>query len=43
MKYIERLEHFKDDQFEVAAATKVEEAETVIGAGFESIAEKNSM
>jgi len=42
MKYISMV-HFKDDQFEVATATTVEEAKQVLSAGFEYVTEKNSI
>jgi integrase len=38
MKYIGMI-HFKEDEFEVATATTVEEAEQVISAGFEYVTE----
>jgi integrase len=42
MKYIGMI-HFKDDEYEVATATTVEEAKQVLSAGFEYITEKNGI
>jgi len=38
MKYIHMV-HFKDDEFEVATATTVEEIKELVGAGFEKVDE----
>ena len=35
--------HFKDDEFEVATATAVEEAKKVLQAGFDYVTEKNGI
>ena len=35
--------NFKDDEFEVTTATTVEEAKTVLSAGFNFITEKNGI
>jgi len=40
MKYIQMV-HFKDDEFDVEAATSVEEAKTLLKAGFNYVVEKN--
>ena len=42
MKYTQLI-HFKDSEYEVATATTIEEAKTIIAAGFEYIAEKNGI
>jgi hypothetical protein len=42
MKYIGMV-HFKDDEFEVTTATTVEEAKTVLAAGYDYITEKNGI
>jgi integrase len=42
MKYINMI-HFKDDEFDVASATTVEEAKTILAAGYEYITEKNGI
>ena len=42
MKYIGPL-NFKDDQFEVTTATTVEEAKTILGAGFDYVTEKSGI
>lgn len=42
MKYIGMIT-FKDDEFEVATATSVEEAKKILEAGFDYIAEKNGI
>ncbi|OGD46870.1 hypothetical protein A3K79_03845 [Candidatus Bathyarchaeota archaeon RBG_13_46_16b] len=42
MKYI-GLIHFKDDEFEVATATTVEEAKQVLSAGFDYVTEKSGI
>ncbi len=38
MKYIHMI-HFKDDEFEVATASTIEEAKKIITAGFEYVTE----
>lgn len=35
--------HFKDDEFDVATATTVDEAKELLAAGFDYIAEKNNI
>ena len=42
MKYI-RMIRFKDDEFEVTIATKVEEAKKVLVAGYDYATEKNGI
>jgi len=42
MKYIGMI-HFKDDEFEVTTATTVDEAKTILAAGFDYITEKNGI
>jgi len=42
MKYIGMIT-FKDDEFEVATATTVEEAKTILSAGFDYVTEKNGI
>ena len=42
MKYISMI-HFKNDEFEVATATTVDEAKSVLSAGFDFVAEKNGI
>jgi hypothetical protein len=42
MKYIGMI-HFKDDEFEVATATTVEEAKQVLSAGFDYVTEKSGI
>jgi len=42
MKYIGMI-HFKDDQFEVATATTIEEAKQILSAGFDYVTEKNGI
>jgi integrase len=42
MKYIGMI-NFKDDEFEVATATTVEEAKQVLSAGFDYVTEKNGI
>jgi hypothetical protein len=42
MKYI-GLTNFKDDEFEVATATDVDEAKKVLSAGFDYVTEKNGI
>jgi integrase len=42
MKYISMV-HFKDDEFEVAIATTVEEAKQIISAGFDYVTEKTGI
>jgi integrase len=42
MKYIGMI-HFKDDEFEVATATTVDEAKQILSAGFDYVAEKNGI
>ena len=42
MKYIGMI-NFKDDEFEVATATDVEEAKKVLSAGFDYVTEKNGI
>ena len=42
MKYIGMID-FKDDEFEVATATTVEEAKQVISSGFDYVTEKNGV
>jgi len=42
MKYIGMIT-FKDDQFEVATATTVEEAKQALSAGFDYVTEKNGI
>lgn len=42
MKYTQ-LVHFKDDEFDVATATTVEEAKVLLGAGFDYITEKKDI
>jgi hypothetical protein len=42
MKYISMI-HFKDDEFEATTASTVEEAKTVLSAGFNYVTEKNGI
>jgi integrase len=42
MKYIGMI-HFKDDEFDIATATTVEEAKTILAAGFDYITEKSGI
>lgn len=42
MKYIGMI-NFKDDEFEVTTATTVEEAKTILAAGYDYITKKNSI
>jgi hypothetical protein len=42
MKYIGMI-HFKDDEFDVTTATTVEEAKTVLTAGYDYVTEKNGI
>ena len=42
MKYIGMI-HFKDDEFDVTTATSVEEAKTILAAGYDYITEKNGI
>lgn len=42
MKYIHMI-HFKDDEFDVEAATNVEEAKQLLSAGFNYVLEKNNI
>lgn len=42
MKYIGVI-YFKDDQFEVTTATTIDEAKTILAAGYDYIAEKNGI
>jgi integrase len=42
MKYISMI-HFKDDEFEVATATTIEEAKQVVSAGFDYVAQKDGV
>ena len=42
MKYI-RMLYFKDDEFEVATATRLEETKQVLTAGSDYITEKNGI
>jgi integrase len=42
MKYTQLIQ-FKDNEFEVATATTIEEAKPIIGAGFEFVHEKNGI
>jgi integrase/transcription elongation factor Elf1 len=42
MKYIGMI-NFKDDQFEVATATTVDEAKNILSAGFDYVTEKNGI
>jgi len=42
LKYTQ-LVHFKDDEFDVATATNVDEAKELLAAGFDYITEKNNI
>jgi len=42
MKYIGII-HFKDDEFDIATATTVDEAKTVLAAGCDYVTEKNGI
>lgn len=42
MKYTQLI-HFKDDEFDVATATTIEEAKELLAAGFDYITEKNNI
>jgi len=42
MKYTQ-LVHFKDDEFQVATATTIEEAKQLLAAGFDYATEKNDI
>lgn len=42
LKYTQ-LVHFKDDEFDVATATAVDEAKELLAAGFDYITEKNNI
>ena len=42
MKYI-GMRHFKDDEFDIATATTVDEAKTVLAAGCDYVTEKNGI
>ena len=42
MKYTQ-LVHFKDDEFEVATATTIEEAKQLLAVGFDYVTEKNGI
>jgi integrase len=42
MKYTQLIQ-FKDDEYEVTSATTVEEAKTILAAGFDYITEKNGI
>jgi len=42
MKYIGMI-YFKDDEFEVTTATTIEEAKQVFSAGFDYVAQKDSI
>lgn len=42
MKYISMI-HFKDDEFEVATATTIDEAKQVLSAGYDYVTEKNGI
>jgi hypothetical protein len=42
MKYIGMI-HFKDDEFDIATAITVDEAKTVLAAGYDYVTEKNGI
>jgi hypothetical protein len=42
MKYIGMI-HFKDNEFEVATATTVEEAKTILASDYDYVIEKNGI
>lgn len=42
MKYIHML-NFKDDEFEVTAATDIEEAKKILSAGFDYVTQKDGI
>ena len=42
MKYIGMI-HFKDNEFDVATATTLEEAKTILASGYDYVTEKNGI